>query len=486
MIRLSMRNTIALSVFLLVCVAAYYFYLIGTGDLRLIDEYHTLDRTLSIGAHGEWLAIYTENHVSFKKPPLQYWISALALDTGMPQLMALRLPSLIAALLLLPLVAILTEQLVRRSLFTVLLAPLFLAGSVHFWSSALSALLDQGSVLFATAALVGSFLALRNPKWWYLVALMCGLSALQKAPVGLIYALVVIVVSRFAPVGQDPARRAPLWNRHFALSIVLALVLMLIWPLIQTFRFGEAYWQIAIGQEMLGRFAPSGGSGSLFDGEWFKGVFRGQSLFEVPGVLAILIGPYFIRRTEAYVLSAIFVLYILATGLAGGHISDRYSIYLYPLMASMVAALLATLHERARYAIPVAALLVIACLGPFKSPGALRLHDSTQPQFIAFLQEIASAVEPDETFIRCRHNNGKKEWLYPGTISVYASGGKPVWFFKRPGDMEKIRELAEPGPVRGICSERDFEKLTVDLSGVEVVDRFGSYIHWRADSLAGG
>ncbi|MEM9108066.1 MAG: glycosyltransferase family 39 protein, partial [Pseudomonadota bacterium] len=179
MVTISMRNIIALSAILLVCVAGYYFFHVGSGQLRLTDEYHTLDRTLSIGTHGEWLAVYTENQVSFKKPPLQYWISAIALDMGVPQLTALRLPSLVAALLLLPLIAILTEQLVRRSPFTVFFAPLFLAGSEHFWRSAMSALLDQGSVLFATSALVGSFLALRNPKWWYLVAVMCGLSALQ-------------------------------------------------------------------------------------------------------------------------------------------------------------------------------------------------------------------------------------------------------------------------------------------------------------------
>lgn len=481
-----MRNTIALSVFLLVCIAAYYLYHVGDGQLRLIDEFHTLDRTLAIGTHGEWLAIYTENHVSFIKPPLQYWMSAVALDMGMPQLSALRLPSLIAALLLLPLVAILTEQLVRRSLFTVLVAPLILAGSERFWTSAMSALLDQGSALLATAALVGSFLALRNPKWWYLVAVLCGLSALQKAPVGLVYVLVVIVVSRFAPIEGSASRRTPLWNRHFVLSIVLAFLLMLIWPLIQTVRFGEIYWQVAIGQEMFDRLAPSGETFSLFHDEWAKGVFRGQTFFEVPCVLAILIGPYFIRRTEAYVLCAIFVLYVLATGLAGGHISDRYSIYLYPLMASMLAALLALLYERTRYAIPLAALLVIACLGPFKTPGNLRLDDSSQPLFIAFLQNIAGSLEPDEVFIRCRHGNGKKVRLYPGTISVYGSAGKPVWFFRNPGDMDRIRAQTEPGPLRGICSERDFDRLTRHLTGVEVVDEFGSYIHWRADPLAGG
>lgn len=73
-------------------------HLPSLGGISHFDEVCTLDRSTAFARFGDWLNVYSENAVSFRKPPLQYWLTAILLELNVPELVALRAPSFVFAL----------------------------------------------------------------------------------------------------------------------------------------------------------------------------------------------------------------------------------------------------------------------------------------------------------------------------------------------------------------------------------------------------
>ena len=67
-------------------------------ELWQYDKWYTAERVQVILARHDWLTLYGNGLPVFKKPPLQYWLSAGLQIAGLPETLALRLPSLGAAL----------------------------------------------------------------------------------------------------------------------------------------------------------------------------------------------------------------------------------------------------------------------------------------------------------------------------------------------------------------------------------------------------
>lgn len=471
------RFLVAFVAALLLALAVYYFFLLPVGALKHIDEYWTLDRVGSLAMRGDWLTVYSENVANLNKPPLQYWLSALLFADGTDTEFALRLPSYMFAILLLTLTGILALQLCPR-LLAFPVAMLVLACSDRFWESGLSALLDAGAAFFATAALVAFFAAMRQPKWWYAVALLTGLGALQKAPLALGFVFVAALAfagwnMRF---GDRDARRVYL-NRHFGLALIILLALLLSWPTIQVWKHGMAFLQQAYVDQIWERFAGDEvGSGLAFSCAGLKSLFRGQPLLEAPLFVAILALPFFIRRAEALACVSLFVLYLILSSLAGERGSPRYAMLVYPLMAASSAALTAKFLS-ARVALPGLVAYSLILGSPFKSAEAARLTESTQTRYIDFLRRIGTAVQPDETVLRCRWNRGRNP-IFPGAISYYASGGKPVLKLTRPGALAGVAP-----PFRGVCTLSEYADLENALEGASKIEIHDGYVHWTAEGV---
>jgi 4-amino-4-deoxy-L-arabinose transferase-like glycosyltransferase len=468
----------ALTVVLLAAMALHYFLLLPAGALKIIDEFWTLDRVGSFVARGDWMTVYSENVPNFNKPPLQYWLSAPFFDPQSPQF-GLRLPSYVFALLLLPLAGLIAWRLwARAAVFP--MAMLVLGSSVRFWESALSALLDMGATFFAAGALAAFFAATRQPLWWYAVAVLCGLGSLQKAPVAIGFvavAALVFIAWRRRNGGEETG--AVFANRHFALSLVLLLALLLSWPAVQYWNHGAAYVRQAFVEQMWQRFAGSDDTGG---GAWFKGLFRGQPLLEAPMLAAILALPFIIRRWEAAAITVLFIAYVVLSGIAGERGSPRYAIMFYPLMAASLSAIAARLLEA--NALPAVLVWSLLLGTPFKSAEGARLMQGTQTQYFEFLSRVGASVQPGESFLRCRWNRGKAP-LFPGTISFHASGGHPVFTLSGPRQLvsgQGIDTIAPP--YRGICTIAEFAELQPVLDSAVAVETFGNYVHWSANGLA--
>ena len=66
----------------IVILIAWSWYLtdLGSGHLYHFDEFYTYDRSTGFARNDDWLAVYSNNEPSLKKPPLQYWMSGLLME----------------------------------------------------------------------------------------------------------------------------------------------------------------------------------------------------------------------------------------------------------------------------------------------------------------------------------------------------------------------------------------------------------------------
>jgi 4-amino-4-deoxy-L-arabinose transferase-like glycosyltransferase len=459
----------------LVAIAAYYYALLPVGTLKHIDEYWTLDRVGSFVETGDWLTVRSENKVNFNKPPLQYWVSAVFLKSGSDLEYALRLPSFIFGIGVLLATGALAFQFCPRPIvFPVSI--LILGSSFRYWENALSALLDMGSAFFITVALTGFFAAIKQPRWWYLVALSAGVGALQKAPVALAVIVVAsVVVAIWRARYKTPSLQQIYLNRHFALSVCLLALLLAVWPLLQIWQHGFAFLHAAYVKQMWDRFA--GAEGLVGESQIALGLFRNQPLLEVPLMVSVLLLPAVFRRAESYVLTTLFLLYILLALIAGRNGSARYSLMIYPAMAASLSAIIANYLDWK--ALPVAIVYSLILGTPWKSAEKIKLTGNGQGGYVQFLANIKRAMRDDETFIRCRWQRPKGGYLYPGEISYYAAKGKPVFVLSDPKRLSAITP-----PYRGICTTDEFTDLVKWLDQPEQIEVAGRYVHWTAKRAA--
>ncbi len=200
-----------------------------TGFLSLDDEHYSAERSREMVLLG-FGTVHDNFQPSATKPPLQYWLNALALERISNSLLALRLwPLIFAALTGLALcwLALIVDL---RERWLTPFAVLFLFTCPLFLRNARSATLDSGLIFFATLFIVAAQLARDQPRWWILAAGSCWLGSLQKAPLILLLWLVVI--------GLRAARgKRILRERWLLFSLIGALLLISVWPITQRIFF---------------------------------------------------------------------------------------------------------------------------------------------------------------------------------------------------------------------------------------------------------
>jgi len=241
---------------LVALVWVYHVGSIPTGGINRYDEFYTLDRSASFARQGDWLSVYSRNEVTFKKPPLQYWMSALLLESGIEQAVALRLPSMLFALGTLLSTALLAAAIVPQYPWSMPLSVLLGASSNQFWENATSAMLDSGTAFFATLALATAILALRRPVWWYAVAVAIGLGALQKAPIGLLLVALYILFLSLTRTRHGFSYKELKRQPQFRRSLLIAIIATLAWPVLQTLMHGTGALDEFFREQMVRRFAP--------------------------------------------------------------------------------------------------------------------------------------------------------------------------------------------------------------------------------------
>ncbi len=316
---------------------------LGSGEKLFYDSYFTLERSHNFQKYHDWFSVYSVNHPSFKKPPLQYWLTALGSEVGLSDLLSLRLPSYLFFLGLLLASGLVSYLLSNRNPWTVPATILLMGCSLKLVRLGRSGLLDAGMAFFIMLALLTFFYAKENSKSWILCGLACGLGAMQKAPVAFIYiAIMLLVLGKMDGYYQWFSLRQ---NKDFNRGLYLSIALFLFWPVLQTFRHGVYYIKSAIGVEMIGRFTPVGGERIAESNflNWLEWLWKDLHLIGIVAIACVILVFCYRRLREnhrLFALSIIIVVVAVAFSFATGKLYSRYLVVLTPLLVCVTVVVL--------------------------------------------------------------------------------------------------------------------------------------------------
>jgi len=333
--------------FILLLVGAVFLSKdLGSGEHLASDSFYTLERSHGFQKHHDWFNVYLSNRPTPKKPPLQYWLTALGMEAGFSDLLSLRLPSYLFFLGLTLSAGFVSYLLSNRNHWTLPATILLMGSSLQLVQLSRSGLLDAGMGFFVMLALLAFFYAKENSKSWILCGLACGLGAMQKAPVAILYIAVMFFVLR--KKDENYKWSSLRQNKNFNRGLYLLIFLSLFWPVLQTFRHGVDYVRIAIVKEMLRRFTPVGGEriaeSNFFN--WLEWLWNDLHLIGIVAVVCVIL--VFCRRRlrenhRLFALSIIIVVVAVAFSFATGKLFPRYLAVLSPLLICVTVVVLSNL-----------------------------------------------------------------------------------------------------------------------------------------------
>lgn len=469
---------VILASFIIFIFGFYYWDMLPMGTIHKYDEYKTLDRVNAFFLKDDWLTVYTDNKPNFKKPPLQYWITAIAVTESGDLEFALRICSYIFGLGLLIATGLLAYTIIPSSPYAIPAAILILTGSSMLWRSTISAMLDAGAAFFFVVTVAAFTLAIRHPRWWYLVAISTGLGTLQKAPVGLMAVCGIFVLIHTTRRFHDVNLQEIFGNKHFRISAWLTALLVLSWPVLQIARYGIEVIYLAYIKEIVLRLAPVDVIGVAKE-QWWQWLIRDGAGLWIPAILSLFMLPYFFRKPESWVPLFLFCCFAILMTLAIGSIYPRYVLLVLPILAASLASLLARIIPVRVFAAVIACVLTLSAGDPFKNPDSLSLFESSQNKFKPLFQNFAKSLGEEEMPLLCVWSKTKSTKIHPEAFSYFASNGKVFLELHNAEELsmkERLMEIAPP--YRGLCKVDEFEELKKQLGSYGIIEQSNGYIHW--------
>ena len=319
---------------------------LGSGEQLHYDEFFTLERSHGFQKYHDWFSVYSLNRPSSRKPPLQYWLTAFGTKLGLSDLLSLRLPSFVFFLGLTIVSGFVSYLLSNRNPWTVPATVLLMGCSLQLIRLSRMGLLDAGMSFFIMFAILMFFYAKENSKSWVLCGLACGLGAMQKAPIAIIYIAIMFYILR----KRDEYYK---WsslreNKDFNRGLYLSIFLLLFWPVLQTLRYGIGYSKTAIGKEMVGRFNPFGGGriAEVSFLNWLEWLWNDLHLIGIVAIACVVL-VFCCRRLREnhhlFALSIIIVIVAVAFSFATGKLYPRYLAVLTPLLVCITVSVLSDL-----------------------------------------------------------------------------------------------------------------------------------------------
>ena len=462
---------------------------LGSGENLAYDSFYTLERSHGFQKHHDWFSVYSSNRPSPKKPPLQYWLTALGSELGLSDLLSLRLPSFIFFLGLAIVSGLVSYLLSNRNPWTVPATILLIASSLQLTQLGRSGLLDAGMGFFIMLALLAFLYAEENSKLWILCGLACGLGALQKAPVAFIYiAIMLFILRKRDEYYQWFSLRK---NKNFNRGLSLSIALFLFWPTLQTFRYGILYVKSAIGKEMIGRFAPFSGEriagGNLFN--WLEWLWNDLHLIGIVAIACVLL-VFFCRRLREshrlFALSIIIVVVAVAFSFATGKLYPRYLAVLTPLLVCVTVVVLSDFISWK----PGILILCILIFGIYIG------HIEKTMEKINATHRYSAAMKHTHLIDKFRNDDDyvvlDVSFLPRGAYGCYGSGSDYFsgtrFFYKedpRGNNLTKIksylRHTAEKKNLIGFTKQSYRPAMEEVLGPVEILKSSGDFMVWRSE-----
>ncbi len=439
---------------------------LSRAELWLYDEWYTAERVHNIVARSDWLTLYENGHPTFKKPPLQYWVTAALVLSGLPEQLALRLPSFLSAFGIMALTAHLAYRLSGKAIAVPIALTLVLCSGL-FWITAASAMLDTGAAFLLTLAVTCLLHAWHKPRWWWAVALAVGAAVLQKSPAAAFAVPLVAATLRLS--GSRPAPPGP--HVH---ALWLGLFLLLVWPVAQALLHGTGTVETAVLREQLMRFRPA-----VQDWQralrWVAWIAADGPLLWGGLILGALGLPFVAPSPPARGMAMLVLAFLLSFTLARGDIFDRYLVHILPVAAAAAAALLATLPYK--QGLLAALALAIASGGPVKSASQAGLDHPGMTPYRPILAAFRAALQPAEHPVVCGWQRSDLA-LFPGALWLLGSGNQSFRRVFTPDDLSTAlatEDLAPP--LRGLCLAAEYDTLAAKLP-LREVGRSAGWVHW--------
>ena len=246
-------QAVAVTGFIILAFAVWLGLEAPRGIMSGTDELLTAERTREMLMTEPWV-VYYNFHRSFEKPPLQYWLTSLTLPRFQNRALAVRVWPLFYGILsaitlawLISLVKPCDPWLIPLSIAILISAPLFS-------TEAAQGMLDVGLTFFTLLSIVFAELARKKPAWWLAAALACWLGSLQKIPLPFVVWVLILIVRLTNRQERAILRNSVGWLIG---SMVLAIVLMSIWPLLQLIKYQMPVWSL-FHEEVVVWVGPTG------------------------------------------------------------------------------------------------------------------------------------------------------------------------------------------------------------------------------------
>lgn len=464
------------AILVIASLGAYYWQFLPTGSISRFDEYLTFDRSFNIIRHQDWFTIYLMDEPSFSKPPLHYWLTALAIEHSSDLEFALRIWPFVEGLMLLFCVGLLAYVIKPSTPFVLLLAVVMASGSKHLWALSTSAMLDTGDALFLTMTLISLLLSLRDPRYWYLVAFSIALGALQKSPINLLMVIYVLTVLQLFKRHHGIDIAGVIRNKHFRIAIPLALLSVIIWPLVQVVSYDFSFMEHYYSGQIFQRFAPSFGGHKVSFIKLLEWVVRPNPLFIALSLILLPWAIKFVDRVHAIVmLSVVFAFFVLMT-LASGQIFHRYTLLIEPIFYAYLAVLLIWFVPNIKKALVLSLSAVLLTGSPLI--GEKGLQKSQLEKFYPLLKTYAGLVRPDDRLVLCQFDTGIR-YVHPVAFKYFATDHHRFIILSRPDDLSALEGTT--GRVLGLCTAEHYNKIKSGLNHPTVLHEDVGHLIWHSE-----
>lgn len=486
------RRSRAIASAALVCILAlsWLSFEIPKGTLVSTDELKTAERSREMLSTGPWLVVFNFEP-SFEKPPLQYWLTSLTLPRFENPSLAVRIWSMIYAALTAAVLACLILAIEPDWPWLVPLSVAVLFCCPLFATQATRGLLDIGLAFFTTTTILFSELARKRPAWWLAVAAGCWLGSLQKIPLPFVVWLLILAVRATSRV-ERPGLKS--WWLGF--SLLLAVVLMSVWPLIQLVNY-HMPWRSVFHEEVIVFLGPAG----LGTRPYFEIPIRMIVNGGLCGLLALL-APFAIlfsrKRTMSSALRELALVSVIAIAMliASNFRHVRYVIPIVPVLCLLIAFIFYWVLERVRWgrALTIASVIVLLVAGLIQTkiqidhldgkddrndrinaliPALSVPKDVTDEKAIA--ENVGRLQQSGTRIVLVKANNSGTDLLWNSFYLFHGKLRSPVSKYT----VDEIRANPPQPPLIGVCVARDLPFVQQLYPALQVQLVRAQFVCWR-------
>ena len=455
----------------------YYWPLLSLGSISRFDEFLTLDRSFSILRNNDWLSITLHDKPDFNKPPLHYWLTALALQNFNDTEFALRLFPFIEGLCLLLATGFLAYALKPKHPLVILISIIIFSSSKHLWSLSTSALLDTGDCLFFTLTLTFLILALQNSKFWYWVGISIILGSLQKSPlcfllVGLIL-FTLFTLKKYHEI--DPSKI--FGSNHLKISFIIVIIFLFLWPTIQFFNYGFDYVNQYYGSQIFSRFSPSLNNNRVHLIKLMEWIIKPNPLFFFLSVISIPFASKFLSKSNSIILITIIVSFILLMKFSSGVVFSRYTFLIEPILSAYFSIILVSLIPNFFKLISVSTVAALLTGHTLIKIEDLYLNqlDKFYPVLSTYKKEITS----NDNLVLCQFDTGVTI-INQVAFDYYAVDHKKFTILGKMDDLKTIPASSNK-QLLGLCRIDQYEIIKSKLNNPKVLYIQSNHLIWRSN-----